>query len=89
MLTTVALFFLGLTMVTKVKIWSSVTNIIITCRPKMAVSAEMPSVGACFPLTIFLSHNTTPFNVNYTLKIDDVKGKNAQHLTNVAGLLQL
>ena len=62
MLLAVVFFFFGLAMVAKVKIWPSVTSIIITCRSKMAVSAEMPSVATRFSPSIFLSHVTPPPN---------------------------
>jgi hypothetical protein len=60
MLAAIVLLFFGLAMVTKVIIRPRVANIIITCRPKMAVSAEMPSVATCFSPSIFLSHITPP-----------------------------
>lgn len=67
MLAAIAFFFFGLAMVTKVKIWPSVTNIIITCGPKMAVATEVPSVATCFSLSIFASHLTPPLILSIAL----------------------
>lgn len=60
MLTTGALFFFCLTLIAKVEVRSSVTHIIIACRPDGTVATEMPSVATRFSPSIFLSHVTLP-----------------------------